>query len=138
MATTTTNVGLTKPSANELYDVSVQNNNMDVLDKLIESGENTNGGYVKFLDGTLICYPKERGKSCPVGNTADTWTYPYPFISKPALSLSVGDSSGRPELVAIDYHQRNHTSTSVSVILRNMYTGVLTIYWSGIAIGRWK
>ena len=33
MATTTTNYGLTKPEGSDFYDIGVQNDNMDIIDK---------------------------------------------------------------------------------------------------------
>lgn len=41
MATKTTNYGLTKPEGSDFYDIGVQNNNMDIIDKQMK--ENANG-----------------------------------------------------------------------------------------------
>lgn len=37
MATTTTNYGLTKPEGSDFYDVGVQNDNMDIIDKQMKA-----------------------------------------------------------------------------------------------------
>ncbi|WP_409968736.1 hypothetical protein RFF05_01850 [Bengtsoniella intestinalis] len=41
MATLTTNLGLTKPSTTDFYDIGVQNNNLDLLDTAIAGKANT-------------------------------------------------------------------------------------------------
>lgn len=38
MATLTTNIGLTKPSTTDFYDIAVQNNNMDLIDTALHLG----------------------------------------------------------------------------------------------------
>ena len=40
MATTTTNYGLTKPDGADFYDVDVQNDNMDIIDKQMKANAN--------------------------------------------------------------------------------------------------
>ena len=37
MATTTTNFGLTKPEGSDFYDIGVQNDNMDIIDKQMKA-----------------------------------------------------------------------------------------------------
>lgn len=37
MATTTTNYGLTKPEGSDFYDIGVQNDNMDIIDKQMKA-----------------------------------------------------------------------------------------------------
>lgn len=37
MATTTTNYGLTKPEGSDFYDIEVQNDNMDIIDKQMKA-----------------------------------------------------------------------------------------------------
>ncbi|MFR0841458.1 MAG: hypothetical protein ACLSH0_09950 [Mediterraneibacter faecis] len=40
MATKTTNYGLTKPDGADFYDVDVQNDNMDIIDKQMKANAN--------------------------------------------------------------------------------------------------
>lgn len=40
MATKTTNYGLTKPEGSDFYDIGVQNNNMDIIDKQMKANAN--------------------------------------------------------------------------------------------------
>lgn len=37
MATKTTNYGLTKPEGSDFYDIGVQNDNMDIIDKQMKA-----------------------------------------------------------------------------------------------------
>ena len=49
MATKTTNYGLTKPEGSDFYDIGVQNDNMDIIDKQMKA--NANG--IKQLNSDL-------------------------------------------------------------------------------------
>ena len=40
MATKTTNYGLTKPEGSDFYDIGVQNDNMDIIDKQMKANAN--------------------------------------------------------------------------------------------------
>lgn len=52
MATTTTNYGLTKPEGSDFYDIEVQNDNMDIIDKQMKANAKDiaqlNSDYVKL------------------------------------------------------------------------------------------
>ena len=54
MATKTTNYNLTKPSYNESADISVINQNMDIIDEKMKEIENASGG------GTVDAYTKKQ------------------------------------------------------------------------------
>lgn len=48
---------------------------------VIESGNNANGKYVKFGDGTMICYAKFSGSPNPAVSIQQiVWTFPNAFI----------------------------------------------------------
>ena len=50
------------------------------LGRVYERGTNSNGQYVKFEDGTMLCQIKDvTGNSDPA--TDVTWTYPHAFAS---------------------------------------------------------
>lgn len=106
---------------------------------IIESGENANGRYTKFADGTMICtntpvllgYPIPSG-SCLVGN----WPYPASFTSAPAISLTYEGEYGnyiRAAIISV-------SPTILPVYLVSDYTQTVTlnIRFSEVAIGRWK
>ena len=59
MATTTTNYGLTKPEGSDFYDIGVQNDNMDIIDKQMKANAkdiaqlNSDKAWKKIFDGKL-------------------------------------------------------------------------------------
>ncbi len=58
MATKTTNYGLTKPDGADFYDVDVQNDNMDIIDKQMKANANDiaqlNSNYDTIIVGTSV------------------------------------------------------------------------------------
>ena len=64
---------------------------------IIESGSNANGNYVKFADGTMICYLNTSVTDQAINNAyganlyqgTRTWTYPVAFIND-TVSVSCG------------------------------------------------
>lgn len=58
MATKTTNYGLTKPDGADFYDVDVQNDNMDIIDKQMKANANDiaqlNSDYDTIIVGTSV------------------------------------------------------------------------------------
>lgn len=68
-------------------------NLVSFLGSIVESGSNVNGSYVKFADGTMICFLVENLSSVAISVTAGqlrrsetiTWTFPTQFISGPVF-----------------------------------------------------
>ena len=58
MATTTTNYGLTKPEGSDFYDIGVQNDNMDIIDKQMKANAKDiaqlNSDYDTIIVGTSV------------------------------------------------------------------------------------
>lgn len=80
---------------------SVVNNNANVLGNIattiIESGSNSNGSYIKYADGTMICYKEIQVTS----NITNSWgnlyestsavslgTWAETFISTPTINIT--------------------------------------------------
>lgn len=62
---------------------------------IVESGENENGSYIKFGDGTMICWVKmivtDQTIDNPYGSLFQAtrrWCYPKPFVYKPVVNCS--------------------------------------------------
>ena len=110
-----------------------------------ESGSNANGSYIKFSDGTMICYlniivtnqaiATQYGTSSLYFGTR-TWTFPVAFIKEPNVSCgqfhwgTSGSWGGTMEA----------TKTIAVLIGYDMYSrasGTKTII-SATAIGKWK
>ena len=60
MATKTTNYGLTKPEGSDFYDIGVQNDNMDIIDKQMKANANDiaqlnsdTKSIIQFLDNMI-------------------------------------------------------------------------------------
>ena len=110
---------------------------------IVESGSNANGKYIKYADGTMICYAKFSGTPSPaVSIQLITWTFPKEFID---ANVSV---SGSFFCLQSGVAFRNGillSNTSPSTKTSCNFTGIdfnqsLFNSWMCdlIAIGRWK
>lgn len=111
---------------------------------IIERGSNSNGEYIKFADGTLICWftrTVESITSNPSGGTTNLYfssevglTFPATFVGTtptvtPSASLSSGGTSSWPSV-----RGRSLTGTSLALI-SNVQNAAA--YLGYTAIGRW-
>lgn len=110
---------------------------------IVESGSNTNGKYVKFGDGTMICTHYMITEPTPI-NLADgalfksndlRWDYPAIFVgNRPAISINNNNTTS-PNFGVSKTIDLNwlvfflYRSTSLSAVSRHI---------SLMAIGRWK
>ena len=119
---------------------------------VIESGSNANGSYIKFADGTMVCYCSPavmRGAALSQGSEIVV-TYPAAYISPPRIALTLLDSvnaSGTPAggKVAIPlWNQNGHWLTqssshcAISQYGYNVDASNAYVSLNVIAIGRWK
>ena len=112
---------------------------------IVESGSNSNGSYIKFSDGSMICYLNitvtDQAIDTQYGTSSlyfgkRTWTFPVAFIKEPNVSCGQfhwgtgGSWGGTTEA----------TKTIAVLIGYDMYSrasGTRTII-SATAIGKWK
>jgi len=108
------------------------------LNDIVESGNNANGYYIKYYDGTMICYGFV---SFSANSNTETWTFPKTFID---TNIFV---SGTPMYVAGKSNSANiivttSTISTTSVVLINWFAGETTPNYARdirvFAIGRWK
>ena len=109
---------------------------------VIESGDNANGNYVRFADGTQVCWitalTAQSGASGESANyaTAD-WTFPSEFIGIPcALCVFQALIDG----AAFCLYRSEHLENGVKFLFQNT-TGALkvgSVSAEAIAIGKWK
>lgn len=128
-------------------DLARRNRNWDKVDghlaesaskHITESGENENGSYIKFDDGTLICYKIYSGidSSSPVDSLYQSdsipWTFPHAFNN---VNIAISGSSN-----AISGFLGNLSSLSItSVTFRVISSRTFTSRNARVlAIGRWK
>ncbi len=117
---------------------------------ITESGENANGSYIRFDDGTQICWKKDLTISYTnnVEYIEGTWYYPVSFISPPmALTPLITDWGS-----IVDYYDKISAfyaapfATTTSYVRYILYkTSNAPGFSSGhnckvavMAIGRWK
>ena len=108
---------------------------------IIESGDNANGNYVRFADGTQICWINEFFVTTPgtVTYLLGTWTFPAEYVSFPAVVSTLKSMVGTQPYFA---YATEAVDGATSVLLRYLHhnnepkTG--SQYARCIAIGRWK
>lgn len=129
----------------------LQTNVENAINGVIESGENANGNYVKYADGTMICYKNITGSAAintswgdgyTTGNvnTIDLGSFPATFVGNvPTVNLT----ASRAEPGNFNYWIATLNETSLSYIgkislLR--FTSNDNVYYNinVIAIGKWK
>lgn len=100
--------------------------------KVVAYGTNSNGTYIRFADGTQICF----ALNMLAGPSPQTWTYPSAFVSTPVVSFISHDPG---YILTGDYNIWNNTQARVrkyAIASGTEYTGTgLAI--DAIAIGRW-
>ena len=133
-------------------------NNLETTDKtsivnaingVVESGSNDNGSYVKYADGTMICYG-----TWNIGNVAFTsvvgsvynvpidlrHTFPVSFINKPVMTFSAYESTESYGLLLQVCPKRDSVTSQdfghINVISITQVSAHLAIDY--MAIGKWK
>ena len=108
---------------------------------IIERGDNANGNYVRWADGTQVCWGnKTITLTSSVLNgiykmTYDGAVFPAAFTDSPACSISVDWST--QDYAWANCHRRNPGSFNFSVYSLYAFTEK-NIGISYLAIGRWK
>ena len=119
------------------------NNNFN---SIVESGSNENGNYVKYADGTMICYRTytytvnvtTSWGSLYYGNNYDVITFPAQFIEKPHLQLSAYNTN-------LSFWLASYTITNIYTdyfsgitVLRPTPEQGVEVVIRALAIGKWK
>jgi hypothetical protein len=102
---------------------------------------NANGRYVRFWDGTQVCYLTSTASiACATSNSATggfrsvntTWTFPVAFSAAPIVTAQSGNSnsicvaSSSVSTTAVDYAYQTVTTQTAATRIANL-----------IAVGRW-
>lgn len=116
--------------------------NKNLLNEILEEniiegkGDNTNGSYIKYKNGILICFGNKAGTS----NIQDYWnykkvsssiTFANSFISAPSISVSCGATA----YLSINVYNKTKTGFSFDVIKASNNNDYNMSYF---AIGQWK
>ncbi len=125
------------------YSQEYINNNVGI----VESGSNSNGSYIKYSDGTMICYKKVTGTT----NISSTWgngytsgadnsislgNFPAEFISKPIVNVTLERGSSNCWLAS----NINVGTISAGIVSLLRFTSATNVAYTlnVIAIGKWK
>ncbi|MDD6237676.1 MAG: hypothetical protein PUB00_09910 [Clostridiales bacterium] len=101
----------------------------------VTSATTSNGTYLKFNDGTMICYGGKLSKTTDSNGQA-TITYPVAFYETPAGVATFQAQGSSKQYCNISWS--NASSMTVYVISENAALDSTSIYVNYIAIGRWK
>lgn len=103
---------------------------------IIERGSNANGEYVRFADGTQICWAvSTAGLTINLTDRTVVWVHPASFISAPFSVLLPGRSDG---LGQTDISKSVDLSTVTQSFYRfTVRSGNAAVYGGAAAIGRW-
>ena len=122
------------------------------VNSVIESGSNSNGNYIKYADGTMICWHTIEGEthanqtrygdgffyqqgsySSTSPENSKSWAYPVQFVSTPTVNLNVSSSAyTMPSLGSIS------NSSAIGSCITPYAVASVTFTWHFIAIGKWK
>jgi hypothetical protein len=104
-------------------------------------GSNANGRYIRFWEGTMICYATFSASiACTTSNTAvggfrssnTTWTFPFPFVGTPIVVSQAGNANsvsvttGLLSTTSLEYLHQTITTQAAATRVANL-----------IAVGRW-
>lgn len=98
-------------------------------------------GYVRFGDGTQICWGETGQITVKANSTVTTTiTYPVAFVSghSPELSLTIAGNSENDNYSKLVLHTTSRLTTSCDVYFKNSSFDQMSPIAQWIAIGRWK
>jgi len=125
------------------YGSNVSEFNRHMYYGIVESGDNANGNYIKFSDGTMICTVSMRVTDQPINTKwgslytgTRVWTFPVEFIANPVVTcdqFKYGSQQNWGSIHAIE--KTNTTLRGYDILSREAGDPV---YISATAIGKWK
>lgn len=107
--------------------------------EILETESNSNGDYIKYEDGTLICRGFAGPLTTPSGNgTQETVSFPYPFIDT-NYQVNIEIIDGQAYWGGINTNIASRSTTAFTLATWNNSNGNNSSqYFTYIAIGRWK
>lgn len=117
----------------------------DYVNGIIESGNNTNGNYVKYADGTMICYgnisfSKQCNNALTNGGYRNGYgdvsllTFPQTFTTTPMVSITPTSTN----CIGASVNIVDGTNFNVYFVTQNNESTASTKTATYIAIGKWK
>ena len=120
-----------------IYDNSV------AISNIIESGSNSNGSWIKYSDGTMICYQSftcnvnystTYGSGYYAEITDEIKSFPVSFIETPKVSVGLATNYG----IGCALRDTNTEKCATNIFVYTFASRTDTITLNIIAIGRWK
>lgn len=104
-------------------------------DLMPEYGSTANGNYIKFSDGTLICWG-ESGIVSVSGNSTGSVnvTFPVSFTGEPVAFANLMSSLPTQRSATV----QARTASGMTVYFQNATGASVSVYAQWLAIGRWK
>lgn len=112
---------------------------------IVTSGNNSNGYYIEYADGTMIEW--KNGFSCSVGITTSQsgmyfggcgWTFPVAFASAPVTNIKLNSLAGNIAWPGIAGANSVDSTTGVNFVIVSSSSQTVTIPSDVMAIGRWE
>ena len=106
------------------------------------TGSSASGNYIKFADGTMICYNRLVVNSLAITSGWGSWfisallgyTFPATFLDNPIVSVNVESTSGD---IAVWLHQAT-TTTGFNGRFTRGASATFNSVVAWMAVGRWK
>ena len=119
---------------------------------IVESGSNEDGEYIRFGDGTQICwqtfyagtrtYAGDGTYANPYRSNTVNWTFPKPFISPPTLSLTgqiaSSSASARANSCGSSSDITGSRVVNIQCVMLSSNSTDADVFIYALAIGRWK
>lgn len=126
---------------------TMQDNIEKAIGEIIESGSNSNGQYIKFADGTMICYKNFSGTAkitqswfnlyeTSSANALDFGNYPQEFKETPLLFTQF--YGGNSQWIDAWLDNSRTASKVGKAIVCSASSKTAGAYYFILAIGRWK
>ena len=117
-------------------------NLVNPIKDIVDSGSNSNGSYIRFSDGTMICSKKAFISRSFENNTGirEAWEFPATFIQD-AIVIPNATAPGTSEVLPSRIHAKftgSGATSSAQISTQNTFGITLTISVDVVAIGRWK
>lgn len=109
---------------------------------IVESGSNDNGSYIKYSDGTMMCYhtilPNEQNTIYHYSYSF--WTFPMSFIDNPYIYCTPKEWG--TAMISVKTYIKDVYSARLMVHMLTLSSGVQvydgTCEINVLAIGKWK
>lgn len=130
------------PSTSTPINATNLNGNFDECNNIVESGSNNSGKYIKFSDGTMICWNRITSTSSSTGQSNGFYYcpfsmgFPQEFVETPTVIPSLTQTGGL-YFTSLGNNQPTTTNVQLRSLSMNAFTNVQFTY-GYIAIGKWK